>query len=173
MVDEHLDNGQAGAENDVFDLAQWNDVYANAPIEDRDSDDVPDGKYQVVVDRVELTQSLSSGKPMLKWKLKVLGPKCEGSVIWRNNVIGTKGNVEWLKNDLHVCGLDLEVFSDLTEHLGKLLDVMLEITKKTKDGNENVYFNRRIVNDAAATRSVSATGDDIDKNLKEEAAKIF
>lgn len=153
---------------DQFDLAQWDDEYVNAPVEERDFEPVPDGKYQVVVDRVELTKSQSSGNPMLKWKLKVLGPKHEGAIIWRNNVIGSKGNVQWLKNDLHVCGLDLEKLSELPDKLGKLLDIMLEVTKKTKGENENIYFNRRIINDAACDG-----GKDIDKQLQEEAAKVF
>jgi len=66
-----------------------------------------------------------------------------------------------------VCGLDLEKLSELRGKLGKLLDVMLEVTKKTKGENENIYFNRRIINDAASG------GADIDKQLQEEAAKVF
>ena len=167
MNEERNENGAETGAVDEFDLAQWDEEYVNAPVEEREFESVPDGKYQVVVDRVELTKSQSSGNPMLKWKLKVLGPKHEGAIIWRNNVIGSKGNVQWLKNDLHVCGLDLEKLSELPGKLEKLLDVMLEVTKKTKGDNENIYFNRRIVNDAASG------GADIDKQLQEEAAKVF
>ena len=167
MNDERNENEQANSVVDEFDLAQWDEEYVNAPVEEREFEPVPDGKYQVVVDRVEMTKSQTSGNPMLKWKLKILGPKHEGAVIWRNNVIGSKGNVQWLKNDLHVCGLDLGKLSELPGKLGKLLDVMLEVTKKTKGENENIYFNRRIVNDAAGG------GADIDKQLQEEAAKVF
>ncbi len=164
---QHENESETGAV-DEFDLAQWDEEYVNAPIEERDYDSVPDGKYQVVVDRIELTKSQTSGNPMLKWKLKVLGPNHEGAIIWRNNVIGSKGNVQWLKNDLHVCGLDLEKLSELPVKLEKLLDVMLEVTKKTKGENENIYINRRIINDAA-----TGGAPDIDRQLKEEAAKVF
>ena len=38
---------------------------------------------------------------------------------------------------------------DLNERVHELLDVKLEVTKRTKGENENVYFNRRIVLDDA------------------------
>ncbi|HOY63496.1 MAG TPA: DUF669 domain-containing protein [bacterium] len=163
MTEENYE-GEEGAV-DKFDLARWNDEYAAAPVEPREYDNIPDGKYQVVVDRVELTKSLSSGNTMLKWKLKVLGPKHEGAVLWRNNVIATKGNVHWLKGDLHACGLELETFEDLPANLERLLDVRLEVTKKTRGENENIYINRRLVSDA--------TGDNIDQELQKAAEKVF
>jgi hypothetical protein len=165
MDEERYENEPESGAVDDFDLAQWDEDYVNAPIEDREFESVPDGKYQVVVDRVELTKSQNTDNTMLKWKLKVLGPKHEGAILWRNNVIATKNNVKWLKNDLHVCGLDLEKLSDLPACLKRLLDVRLEVTKKTKGENENLYINRRLVSDAAS--------EDIDRQLQEEAAKVF
>jgi hypothetical protein len=61
-----------------LDLAQFDDDFAEAPVEEREFEDVPDGKYQVKVEKVELTRAQSSGNPMLKWTLKILGPKCAG-----------------------------------------------------------------------------------------------
>lgn len=163
---DHMDEGIENQDrDDAFDLSQWDEDYVNAPIEERDFEPVPDGKYQVAVDRVELTKSQTSGNPMLKWKLKVLGPAHEGGIIWRNNIIASKSNVQWLKNDLHVCGLDLEKLSELPGRLEQLLDVMIEVTKKTKGENENIYFNRRIVNDTVS--------GDVDRRLQDEAAKVF
>lgn len=164
MKEENFDNQQAAGDFDEFDLTQWDEDFIEAPVEDRDFD-IPDGKYQVVVDRVELTKSQTSGNPMLKWKLKIIAPNHVGGLIWRNNVIASKSNVQWLKNDLHVCGLDLKKLSDLPASLEKLLDIKLEVTQKTKGENVNVYINRRIV-----------TGDesnDIDRELQEEAEKVF
>jgi hypothetical protein len=56
-------------------------------------------------------------------------------------------NIKWLKNDLHACGLELEKLSDLPANLEKLLDLKMEITKRTRGENESIYFNRRIVTD--------------------------
>ena len=61
-----------------LDLAQFDDDFAEAPVEEREFEDVPDGKYQVNVEKVELTRAQSSGNPMLKWTLKILGPRLAG-----------------------------------------------------------------------------------------------
>jgi hypothetical protein len=116
----------------------------------------------VNVDRVELTTAKTSGNPMLKWHLRILAPRCEGRMLWRNNVMATRENIRWLKNDLHVCGLDLQKLSDLPAHLDQLLDVKLEVTKRAKGDSENVYFNRRIVmEDAGAPAAGPGEGDDL------------
>lgn len=128
-----------------LDLAQFDDDFAEAPVEEREFEDIPDGKYQVNVEKVELTRAQSSGNPLLKWTLKILGPRLAGRLLWRNSVMASKENLKWLKTDLHTCGLGIEKLSDLPARLGDLLDVKLEVTKRTKGENENIYFNRRIV----------------------------
>lgn len=128
-----------------LDLAQLDDDFAEAPVEEREFEDIPDGKYQVNVEKVELARAQSSGNPMLKWTLKILGPRFAGRLLWRNSVMASKENLKWLKTDLHTCGLDVEKLSDLPARLGDLLDVKLEVTKRTKGESENIYFNRRIV----------------------------
>ncbi len=75
--------------DDTMDLAQFDDDFVSADVEEKDFEPVPDGKYQVKVDRVELTRSETSGNPMLKWALKILGPKHKGRLLWRNNVIAS------------------------------------------------------------------------------------
>jgi len=87
---------------------------------------------------------------MLRWELKVLAPTCQGRILFRHNVLATRENLKWLKNDLHVCGLDLAKVSDLPAQLDKLLDVKLEVTKRTKGSNTNIYFNRRLASDEGA-----------------------
>jgi hypothetical protein len=128
-----------------LDLTQYDDDFAEAPVEEREFEDVPDGKYQVKVEKVELTRAQSSGNPMLKWMLKILGPKCAGRMLWRNSVMASKENLKWLKTDLHTCGVDIQKLSELPARLGDLLDITLEVTKRTKGENENIYFNRRVV----------------------------
>jgi hypothetical protein len=147
--------------DDTMDLAQFDDDFVTADVEEKDFEAVPDGKYQVKVDRVELTRSETSGNPMLKWALKILGPTHKGRLLWRNNVIASKDNVKWLKQDLYTCGLQMDKLSDLPGKLETLLDVGIEVTKRTKNEFENIYFNRRIVlsdEDAAAP----SAGHDVD-----------
>ena len=130
-----------------IDLTQFDDDFAEAEIEDRGFEPIPDGKYQVRVEAVELTRSKTSDNPMLKWSLRVLGPTHKDRLLWRYNVLLSKENIRWLKTDLHVCGLDLEKVSDLEANLDRLLDVNLEVTQRTRGESTNIYFNKRIVMD--------------------------
>jgi hypothetical protein len=141
-----------------IDLAQFDADFQNEATEERgDRENVPDGKYQVAVEKVELLQA-STGNPMLKWTLRILAPRFVNRFLWRNSVF-TQNTLKYVKTDLHVCGLDLQRLSDLPNHLGKLLDVKLEITKKTKGENENIYFNRRIETTASSNRYQREAGD--------------
>jgi hypothetical protein len=141
-----------------IDLAQFDDDFQSEATEERgDFETVPDGKYQVAVEKVELTQS-STGNPMLKWTLRILAPRFANRFLWRNSVF-THNTLKYVKTDLHLCGLDLDKLSELPKHLDKLLDVKLEVTKKTKGENENIYFNRRIETTASANRYQREAGD--------------
>ncbi len=135
--------GNPNADN--LDLAQFDDAFEAAEVEERDFDPVPDGKYQVNVDKVELTRAQTSGNPMLKWSLRIFAPNHKGRMLWRNNVMASAENIKWLKQDLYTCGLQLSKLSDLPGYLEQLLNVKLEVTKRTRGENENIYFNRRIV----------------------------
>ncbi|MCA3717073.1 MAG: DUF669 domain-containing protein, partial [Brevundimonas sp.] len=49
------------------DLRPYDEAYANEVVSEQEPwNSIPDGRYEVRVDRVELTQSKSSGNPMLK-----------------------------------------------------------------------------------------------------------
>jgi len=135
-------------EHEDIDLSQFDDDYESAEVEDREFEPVPDGKYQVKVERVEVARAKSSGNPMLKWTLKILAPTHAGRLLWRNNVMASKENIKWLKNDLHVCGVEFGKLSELPNRLEELLDLTLEVTKRTRGENVNVYLNRRIKIDA-------------------------
>jgi len=141
-----------------IDLAQFDDDFQTEATAERGGfESVPDGKYQVAVEKVELTQS-STGNPMLKWTLRILAPRFANRLLWRNSVF-THNTLKYVKTDLHLCGLDLDKLSELPKHLDKLLDVKLEVTKKTKGDNENIYFNRRIETAASTNRYQREAGD--------------
>ncbi len=145
--------------NNSIDLTQFDDDFrSETPAERSDMESVPDGKYQVVVEKVEITEAHTTGNPMLKWTLRVIAPKFVNRLMWRNSVV-TPNTLKFVKTDLHICGLDLEKLSDLPRHLSKLLDVKLEVTKKTKGDNENIYFNSRIVNDRTSSKFRQEAGD--------------
>jgi hypothetical protein len=128
----------------AIDLTQFDAEYRrqlNNP--DTAPEEVPDGRYHVNVENVELTEARSTGAPMLKWTLRILGPSHANRLIWHNKVISVN-SMPYVIQELRICRLQLQSFSDLPQHLGKLLDVQLEITKRTKDGRSNIYFENRL-----------------------------
>ena len=146
------------------DLMRYDDEFKNAPVEEREFDDVPDDSYQVNIEKAELVRAKSSGAPMLKLSMKILGSKCTGRMIFRNY---TWEHAEpktreflfsRLRTDLQTCGVVIEMLSELPPRLGDLLDVKLEIKKLTKEGNSKIFINRRIVVDdvAASDDSLAA-----------------
>jgi len=143
MENENYGNYDYG--QDDIDLTQFDEDFAEAEVEERDFEPIPDGKYQVNVERVELTRAQTSGNPMLKWTLRIIAPRFRGRLLWRNNVMATRENIKWLKTDLHTCGVSREKSADLPANLEKLINIKLEVTKRTRGENENVYLNKRIV----------------------------
>ncbi len=125
------------------DLAEFDEAYEQADVQDDAFEPVPDGRYQVVVDRIELVRT-SNGDPMLKWCLRVLGPTHAGRLLWRYNVLSSDENRRWLKKDLLRCGVQLTRLSELPANLERLLDLRLDVNKKTKGDFESVYIDRRI-----------------------------
>jgi len=143
----------------LVDLTEYDDAFGRERPEERgDFEEVPDGKYEVTVEKVELTQAQSTGNPMIKWMLRINGPRLTNRVLWRNSVI-TMNTLKYVKTDLHLCGIDLEKLSNLPLPLERLLDLRLSVTKKTKGENENIFFNSRIDNGQTPNKSGQSAGD--------------
>mgnify|MGYP000033816469 CR=1 FL=1 len=124
-----------------IDLEQFDDEYEKA--EAAESDDVPDGKYQVRIHAVRLNKS-QAGNPMLQYELLVVSGQHTDRHIFKNSVI-TPNSMPFFKADLKVMGIQLPKLSELPNHLEGMLDQALEITKKTKGEYANVYFNKRLL----------------------------
>ena len=122
------------------DLSGFDDDFASA--EAPSGDEVADGKYQVRIDGVRLDHS-QKGDPMIKWDLIVISGSQSGRHVFKNSVI-TPAALPFVKADLQTVGLELTKFSDLSQRLDDLLDITLEVTKRTRGEYSNVYFNKRI-----------------------------
>lgn len=133
------DNGFA-PDNNPVDLSAFDDEFdaAEAP----STEEVPDGKYQARIDSVRLDRS-QKGDPMIRWDLLVIAGQHTGRHIFKNSVI-TPASLPYVKGDLKTLGLELAKFSALGNRLEELLDVTLEVTKRTRGEYSNVYFNKRI-----------------------------
>ncbi len=148
-------------ESTDVDLSQFDADFEQAEMPGGNYEPVPDGDYQVNVESVDLTNAKSSGAPMIKWKLRILGPSNGNRILWRNSVISDR-SLQFLKKDLYTCGLQLNKLSELKNHLHKLPDVKLEITTKTNGDRQNIYFNRRIVTDDAPGYAASGDSQHLD-----------
>lgn len=128
-------------DNNPVDLSAFDEEFsaAEAPTS---AEEIPDGKYQARIDAVRLDRS-QKGDPMIKWDLIVIAGQHTGRHIFKNSVI-TPPSLPYVKADLKTLGMELARFSDLANRLEELLDVTLEVTKRTRGEYSNVYFNKRI-----------------------------
>jgi hypothetical protein len=129
-------------ENEGIDLEAYDNQFDQA--DEPEFDEIPDGKYQVNVEKAEITKAKTSGNPMLKWTLKIVGPSNINRLLWNYHILNNPTGQSWLKKDLKLCNVSLNKLSDLPSNLEYLLDVKLEVTVRTRDGNQNIYFNRRL-----------------------------
>ena len=130
-------------ENENVNLEEYDEKYqaAEEP-EEREFEPVPDGKYQVNVNRAEITTAKTSGNPMLKWTLKIIAPKYSGRLLWNHHILSNSTSLSWLKKDLKMCGITLDKLSALSDKLNDLVGLKLEVSAKTREGSTSVYFNR-------------------------------
>lgn len=82
--------------NSVFDFEQWDNQFNSemlkedlAKVKDNNSnyDEVPHGVYEVKIEKLELTQSKTSGKPMLSCWFKIVSREQNNRLIFMNQVI--------------------------------------------------------------------------------------
>jgi|SRR5579862_170450 len=128
----------------AIDLSRFDSDFQREKIDESSTPQaVPDGKYRVIVQEVLLKETQASGNPMVQWTLRIVGSPMDDRLLWKNRVI-TNNTLKYLKMELHVCGLDLQSLSELPQHLDQMRNIQLEVTKRTKGPNDNIYFNRRI-----------------------------
>jgi hypothetical protein len=101
--------------------------------------DIPDGSYDAVIEDARLTETTSTGRPMLIWKLRIQGPQAVNRVVTKNQVI-TEKTLGFLRQDLEKCRLQVSRLSELPARLGELVDRPIGLQKLTKDGKTNFYF---------------------------------
>lgn len=125
-----------------IDLSRFNEVFRNEP-DPPAFTPVPDGRYQVEVDDVELAETAATGNPVLKWALRITGGAHAHRILFKRRVITGK-TIRFLKTELKVCGVDLPEFSDLPSHLDDMKGLCLEVVKKTNGDWVDIYFENRL-----------------------------
>lgn len=122
------------------DLARFDDEWAKTSVSAEEMySDIPDGSYDAVIEGARVTETTSSARPMVIWKLRIRGPQAVNRVVTKNRVI-TENTLGYLREDLEKCGLQVSRLSELPDRLGELSDRPVGLDKRTKDGRANFYF---------------------------------
>jgi hypothetical protein len=78
----------ANSEAPESNLARFNDQWAKTPVGPEDMySDIPDGTYDAVIEDAHLTETVSTGRPMVIWKLRIQGPQAVNRLVTKNRVI--------------------------------------------------------------------------------------
>ncbi|WP_031500137.1 DUF669 domain-containing protein [Bryobacter aggregatus] len=130
--------------NSAIDLSRFDHLVqtdTHTPL--RRNDLLPDGSYEVRIENAELTVSARSGNPVLKYTLRILGPSFTNFMMWKYRGI-TENTIHYIKDELEICGLKLDRFSELSNRLHELIDLKLEVFRKTRGEDTSIYFKRLI-----------------------------
>lgn len=131
---------------ETVDLSRYDDYYQKAKQGDVPPPfrPVPDGRYQVIVETVELTKTRTTGNPMLKWRLRISGPQMADRILWKNAVI-TERTIPFITKELTLCGLTMQSLSELPTRLPDLLNLRLEVNKRGRtEGPDDVFFEKNL-----------------------------
>jgi hypothetical protein len=101
--------------------------------------DIPDGSYDAVIEDARVTETTSTGRPVVIWRLRIQGPQAANRVVTKNRVI-TENTLGYLREDLEKCRLQVSRLSELPARLGELVNRPIAFEKRTKDGRANFYF---------------------------------
>jgi len=129
------------ADDAPIDLTRFDDAYQRARLREGETaqEAVPDGYYDTVVEEVRLSKTPRTGNPMLVWKLRIVSESFHARTLTKTRIITDK-TLQFLRDDLERCGVQLERLSDLPLHLEEMFGLQISVMKKTKDQWTDVYF---------------------------------
>ncbi len=135
-------------------ISAMNNTIAATPVRGTSFVSLPEGKYQMFVDAIEIRDSLyAGGAPVFQVKLTVVDGEFRGkSVFKRYPLEPDERHIGILKTDLSVLGMDLTEIIDLTNQkkMEQLLDVIVDVTVKNKVSKTNgksypnYYLNKAV-----------------------------
>lgn len=134
----------------LSDLSHLDDLLVGAePAESKSFDTVPNGKYQVFVDKAYTNKSDKTGHDQLIWELVILAGPFKRRRLFHRSTLLTQDNVRWLLHDLQVAGVPpITKMNELHDRVKALLDVVLEVSVRNKQLDENtvtnIYLNKRL-----------------------------
>lgn len=124
----------------IADLARFEDEWTRTlTTSDEVYSDIPDGTYDAFIEDARVSETISTGRPVVIWKLRIKGPQAVNRVVTKYRVI-TENTLTYLKEDLEKCQIQVSRLSDLPVRLAGLVDHPIGVEKRTKDGRANFYF---------------------------------
>jgi hypothetical protein len=128
-----------GSDAQAAALARFDDEWTKTSVSSNDVySDIPDGPYDAVIEEARLSETVSTGRQMVTWKLRIQSP--DGTRVVTQTRVITENTIAWLKEDLEKCQLTLSSPSQLPARLGELAGRSVSVEKRTKDGRANFYF---------------------------------
>ena len=111
-----------------FDVVGLQEDIKAAADNQREFEEVPDGDYEVHIQKLELKKS-SSGNPMVSCWFKIVDGSRKGSIIFMNQVITQGFQIHIVNEFLRSLGTGLNIeFKSYTQYAGLLVSI-LDITK--------------------------------------------
>jgi hypothetical protein len=112
----------------MYDVAGLQDDIKAAAENKTDFEEVPDGDYEVHIQKLELKQS-KSGNPMVSCWFKILEGSRKGSIIFMNQVITQGFQIHIVNEFLRSLGTSLDVEFKSYSQYAKLLANILDVTE--------------------------------------------
>jgi len=156
--------GKKGDSHGVKDIAkllgELNEIWED--VDPVSFEDVPDGKYQTLLNKIEINESKSSGRLQVSWQLKIASGEFANRMIFKHDGIDTAESLGYFKGGLARLGVECpDDMKELPDILDELKDTFASVTVRTKKGADmaNVYFDKAL------------DSDDIEEDLSEDPDK--
>jgi len=119
-------------------LAQLDDKWTRASVSpDEMYSDIPDGRYEAVIEDARIVETSPSGRLVLVWRMRIQGPHSANRVVTKSRVIA-EHTLGFLREDLANCRLYISRLSDLPGRLRELAYRQVGLEKLTRNGE--VHF---------------------------------
>ena len=111
-----------------------------------DFHDVPEGRYEVKLMKAELSESKTSGRPMVKMRWKVIAGVEKGQSIFTNQICDKGWQLKNIYKDISKLAYDetmtFKSYTDLENDLEAYVDSECLIEHKVKDGFSSVIIEK-------------------------------
>jgi hypothetical protein len=128
----------------AIDLSRFDNDFQREKIDESNTvEAIPDGKYRVIVQEVLLKETQASRNPMVRWTLArrwfADGRPAAVEEPWDHEQY-----TEVPQDGAARVRPGPAIAFGAAQRLDQMRNIQLEVTKRTKGPNDNIYFNRRI-----------------------------